>query len=305
LNVAGKLGYYKFLFVLLLSEQKTLYLERTHTMKSFTCSSALMSLALVAMVATTANAQTVPTLGTTTAEIGLSGSPAGWSNLGSNASNGYNFVYSSIASATGTGALDNSSPGDHVILQGVKTLPVSGSSFLALDGDFNLGGNGGVPVGATISGLTSGDVYSISYWASDSQQLGFTGATSDDVTACVGGSTGSPQTGTCSPTGVVNDPNNQGANPTNSQQQANPNDTAWVQYTFNFTANGSSELLSFLDVGTPTNPQEPAFALIDGISVTQVPPSTTPEPSSLMLLGTGLAGLSGLVRSRFKKAAKV
>lgn len=265
---------------------------------SFVTRIALVAVAASAMVATTGHAQTVPSFGSTTGEIGFNLPGLAWANEGSNAANGYNFIYSSVASATGTGALDNSSPGDHVVLQGVQTLPVAGSSFLALDGDFNLAsgaaGIGGVAVGGTVTGLTNLQSYTISYWASDSQQTGYSGDTTDNVNACIGATTASPESGTCSATGVVSDP-----------EVVGPNDTAWVKYSFTFTANSSSELLTFLDTGTPTNPQEPAFALIDGITITPNNPSPTPEPSSLMLLGTGLAGLSGFVRSRFKKSAKV
>jgi hypothetical protein len=45
-------------------------------------------------------------------------------------------------------------------------------------------------------------------------------------------------------------------------------------------------------------PQVPAFALVDNLSFTVTPP--VPEPNSLLLLSTGLLGLGGYMRMRYK-----
>ena len=63
-----------------------------------------------------------------------------------------------------------------------------------------------------------------------------------------------------------------------------------------FTATASSELLTFLAVGTPSG--VPPFSLLDGVSMT----SAAPEPAYMGLIGIGLV-LLGAVR-RLQKGPK-
>jgi hypothetical protein len=74
--------------------------------------------------------------------------------------------------------------------------------------------------------------------------------------------------------------------------------SGWQLQTFDFTANSTSELLSFLAVGTPTG--VPPFALLDGVSLTAdtVGTESAPEPGSVVLLVGGLMGLMGVCRLR-------
>ena len=68
---------------------------------------------------------------------------------------------------------------------------------------------------------------------------------------------------------------------------------------FTFTANSSTELLSFLAVGTPAA-NLPPFALLDGVSLTAVP-----EPSTWALMLVGFSGLGYATLSSRRPALAV
>jgi hypothetical protein len=72
----------------------------------------------------------------------------------------------------------------------------------------------------------------------------------------------------------------------------NPNTgSAWSQYTYNVTGTGSDTLtFAFRD--------DPAYMALDNVSVTENSGQSVPEPSSLLLLGTGVLGLGGMVRRK-------
>ena len=68
----------------------------------------------------------------------------------------------------------------------------------------------------------------------------------------------------------------------------------WMHEDFVFTANNSSELLSFLaERGLPGMPP---FALLDGVTLNA---GAVPEPGSLTLMATGALGVAGFVRRYF------
>ena len=75
----------------------------------------------------------------------------------------------------------------------------------------------------------------------------------------------------------------------------NPNTgAAWTQYTYQVTGTGSDTLtFAFRD--------DPAYMALDNVSVTESPEQSVPEPSSLLMLGTGVLGLGGVVRRKLRR----
>lgn len=74
----------------------------------------------------------------------------------------------------------------------------------------------------------------------------------------------------------------------------NPNTGAnWTQFTFQVTGTGSDTLqFAFRD--------DPAWMALDNISVTENTGQSVPEPSSFLLLGTGVIGLGGVIRRKLR-----
>jgi hypothetical protein len=180
-----------------------------------------------------------------------------------------------------------------------KNIPISGEptgtpgtavNYVEVDGDPEFG----APISTTMSGLTIGDTYQISFYQASNEEGGVTAtAFNDQWQVFVLPTTGEYICPVCSPVvdpGSVS-PNFTSATMVNSGETSTP----WVQQTFTFVANQTSEILEFVtdavraDGSTP-GPGNfgPPFLDVAGVTLTQQ--SSTPEPGTWMLtiLGAGL-----------------
>jgi len=156
--------------------------------------------------------------------------------------------------------------------------PNGGNYFLA-DGDpgFN------TALQQTVTGLTIGSTYQVSFWQAAGQE-----------------NCGVDDGATCDPPGGANltglwQVTFGGTTRTSTMMTTTPHGlTGWNQQTMTFTATGTSQLLSFLAVGTPAG--APPIVMLDGITINAVP-----EPETGTLWGLGLVTLA-LVKLRRKRA---
>jgi len=225
-------------------------------------------------------------------QLSATGVTNGWYNsYNANSGNlGFNFVYSSAGAATGNNATLGGSyagsccvalfgPNGTVIQNngvnstsnnGLTNSP-DGGSFVALDGDPNVN----AAISTTVNNLTIGQNYTLSfYWAGAEFAASTNSATTDWLTVALGGVSQN----------------------TNTINVADKGFSGWQLINMQFTANATTETLSFLANGTPTG--EPPASLLDGVSLVASP---VPEPATWSVLLVGFVGIVAwprLIRKR-------
>lgn len=154
---------------------------------------------------------------------------------------------------------------------GSNSIGGSGGNYLAADGAYGVG-----LIYQSITGLTVGSQYDLTFnWAA-AQQHGFDGSTTENWTAFLGTSSNDYQSYT---TTTVTNPEH--------------GFTPWQKAGTTFTATGTSETLAFLAQGTPDG--KPPFSLLDDVSLKEhkVQVAAVPEASTwaMMMIGFGMMGV--------------
>jgi hypothetical protein len=135
-----------------------------------------------------------------------------------------------------------------------------GGPLVEIDG----GGDYRASLDQTINGLVAGKKYDVKFYWGGGQQSCCGGTTTEQVVVSLGGSSQS--------TAVWNNPER--------------GFSGWFAESFRFTAGGTSEVLSFLAIGTPYG--QPPVVLLDGVSLQ----AAVPEASTwaMLIAGFGLVG---------------
>ncbi len=207
---------------------------------------------------------------------------SGWSTS-STTSNSYDFLF-----FTSTGKGPNSLGSSNTQYSGYLQLYGPDSQYVSPDGGNIIGMDSAYEVGAisqTINGLTPGYNYAVSFDWAGAQQTGYSGSVACGTT---------PDPGNCTTDKFLVSLGSQTLS-TSPITVANHGFTGWLQQTLIFTATAASETLSFIPSGTPAG--APPFALLDGVSMTQVP-----EPATAALLVSGVAGLAAFGWRRRKRS---
>jgi hypothetical protein len=199
-------------------------------------------------------------------------------------SKGYNFLYQDGLNATSNtlGVLKLYSP------NWIVNSADGSGWFVAADGAYQVG-----TISQTLNNLIIGQTYNLTFYQAAGQQQGKTGATTDRWAVNLGGTFTASQSRT---SGTFSGGTTKLSTLMNLPSQAKV--TSWQQQNMTFTAAATSQLLSFLAVGTPEG--QPPFALLSGVSVNSV---TVPEPFTI--IGTLIGGTAAFrLRKKVEDSAK-
>jgi hypothetical protein len=184
--------------------------------------------------------------------------------------------------ATQTGA-----GGDAYPVYGPFANPPPGGNFIQADGNPTFE----TTFQQTLTGLTTGQTYTLSFWQAAGQQTGFTGATTEQWKIFLG-KTGSINVNCSSNPCTVTSPDAE--YDTSIMDTPSMGVFPWEEVSVNVVATAATNVLSFLawgDGGNTTN--LPPTVFLAGVNSPAVP-----EPATWSLFGVGLLGLGGIMLHR-------
>ncbi len=134
----------------------------------------------------------------------------------------------------------------------------------------------------TVSGLTVGQEYTLNFWQAAGQAVNKVGPTTELWKVTFGNQTQYSDMFSL-PQGGVGD---------------------WQKQSMSFVASGTSQLLTFLAIGTPGG--QPPIAMLDGVSLKEYHPPVggVPEPSTWAMMIMGFGAVAGVMRRRPRNAAR-
>ena len=141
-----------------------------------------------------------------------------------------------------------------------------GGNYVAIDGSNAYA----TPLTQTVAGLIVGNYYTLTFYQASGQQNGFSGNTTEQWQVTLGSQIRTTPIMTTLSHGSV----------------------GWSFQSLDFKADATSEVLSFLAVGTPSG--VPPFVMLDGVGLNA---ATAPEPETWALVGLGLLAIP-LIRKR-------
>jgi PEP-CTERM motif len=220
--------------------------------------------------------------------------PTGWS-IGAAAENA-NLIY---VGQQGSEGYSSTNTGNIYGVYGTfsDTVP-AGTNFYQADGNPQYEST----IMQTITGLTAGTTYDLQFQQAAGQQVGFSGATTEQwkVFLGVGGIGVDCASSPCTVTGTTDNVEDD-STLMNTPSESNVN---WNSVNLSFTPTAAdlhsgSAILTFLawgDGGSTVN--LPPTVFLEGVNTTP----TVPEPTTLSLLGAGLLGFGGLMLRRRGKS---
>jgi hypothetical protein len=228
-------------------------------------------------------------------QLGFNTSATGWSVANPATYGSYVFLYNPNTAPIGPGNLSGTTADESGSLGQFGTVklwgPDDGSAngldanptgaFIASTPTFDNG-----PISQTVTGLTPGNKYVLTFnWAAGQQQ-GFDGTTTEGWKVTFGG-------GASQSTSIITLPDK--------------GFSGWMTQSFTFTADNTSDQLTFLAIDAPGTTDEQGFSLLNGVLLSAPggggPPVPEPAAWTLMVVGVGSLGAALRLRRRTVVAA--